>query len=118
MLGTVDAYPKINAFLGKERAPCFVDQCPIRLKRVRHRQIRRLQSINESEGVAVEVYRQDHWFACVPDDRKPIRRPARCKHLGEKIDESLFRDDRPRTPIRKIAIRTVYVTKRCRLHDK
>ena len=57
-LWRVDADADIDMMLGKEIAPRLVDQCPIRLEGMSHRQLRRLQCLNRAEGIAVELDRR------------------------------------------------------------
>jgi hypothetical protein len=65
----VDAHPEIDMMVGEKFAPSLVDQCSVRLKRMRHCQIRRLLPIDYVEGVTIESDRQDHRLAGMPDDR-------------------------------------------------
>ena len=71
-----------------------------------------------SERVAVELDRQDHWLAGMPDDRQAVADPARGEHLGKKIKQGLRSDDRFRVTIRKIAISAIDIAERGRLDDQ
>ena len=93
MLWAVDADPDTDPFLGEERTPCLVDQGPVGLKRMRHYDVRGLQPIDHPERIAIEVDRQNHRLAGMPDDRKVIADPARGENLGKEIVQCLSRDD-------------------------
>src|SRR5215469_11153899 len=102
VLGPVDADPDIDPLLGKKRAPLFIDQCSVRLERMRYPQVRALQPIDRSERIAIESDRQNHRFAGMPHYRQAVPDPARREHLREKIVESLLSDDSLGASIRKV----------------
>jgi hypothetical protein len=51
---------------GEEIAPCLVDQCPVRLERMSHRQLGRLQCLDGAKGITIELDRQDQRFPGMP----------------------------------------------------
>jgi hypothetical protein len=115
VLGPIDADSDIDPFLSEERAPRFVDQCPVRLERMRHSQIGGLEPVDHSERIAIEAYRQNHRFAGVPYYREAVPDPARGEDLREKADEGLLSDDRLRVSVRKVTIPAINVAERGRL---
>ena len=72
----VDAHAEIDMIVGEKCAPSLVDQRRIRLKRMRYRQMRRLQLIDHLESVPVERDGQDQRLAGVPHDRQALAYPA------------------------------------------
>jgi len=81
LTGAVDAHPEIDMVVGEKCAPGLVDQRPVRLKRMRHRQIRGLEPIDHLESVPVERDRQHHRLAGMPNDRQALVYPTRGEHL-------------------------------------
>src|SRR5271166_5406540 len=118
MLRAVDADPDTDPLVGEEPTPCLVDQGPVGLQRMRHYDFRGFQPIDHAERIAIEVDRQNHWLAGMPDDRQGFVDPARGEDLEEKIVQCLSRDDRLRVPIWKITITTIDVAERRGLDDQ
>jgi hypothetical protein len=85
VLGAVDADSNVDPLLAEERAPRFVDQCPVRLERVRDSQVGGLQPVDYSERIAIEAYRQNRRFAGVPYYRGAVADPARGEDLRERL---------------------------------
>src|ERR1700740_84190 len=83
-----------------------------------NRQLRGLQPIDHPERIAIEIDRQDHRFAGMPNDRQALADPARGEDLGEKIMQSLPSGDCLRVPIRKITITAIDVAERGGLDDQ
>src|SRR6516165_6666917 len=118
MPGAINADPDTDLLVGEKPTPCIVDQGAVRLKRMEHRQRRWLQPIDRAECVAIEFDRQDHRLAGMPHNRQGFAGPARGEDLGEKVMQSLLRDDGLRTAIRKITITAIDVAERRRLDDQ
>src|SRR6516165_7985558 len=118
MLGAIDADPDTDPLVREKPTPCIVDQGSVRLKRMGHRQLRGLQSIDCAECVAIELDRENHRLAGVPDDGQAIADPTRRKDLGKEIEQGFRRDDRLRAAMRKITITAIDIAERCRLDDQ
>src|SRR3984957_15193554 len=114
----VDADADIDTFLDEERTPRVVDQRPVGLEGVLHRQPVRLDPIDHPERVPIEANGHEHRFARVPYHRQAIADPTRREDLREQIDQRLERNNRLRPSIGKITIAAIDIAERRRLNDQ
>ncbi len=82
-LRAVDADADADLLGGEEFAPGIVDQRAVGLERMRHRQSRWLQPVDQPKRLSVEIDGQHHRFAGVPHNRNAIPDPTGGKDLGK-----------------------------------